>query len=40
MDFKVAGTKKGLTALQMDIKVGGLTSPIIKEAIEQKRKAK
>ena len=40
MDFKVAGTKKGITAIQMDIKVDGLTGPIIKEAIEKTRKAR
>ena len=32
MDFKVAGTKKGITAIQMDLKVDGLTPDIIKEA--------
>ncbi len=40
MEFKVAGTKKGITAIQMDIKVDGLTGPIIKEAIEKTRKAR
>ena len=35
MDFKVAGTKKGVTAIQMDIKVDGLTEAIIKEALEK-----
>ena len=34
MDFKVAGTKKGITAIQMDLKVHGLTPEIIKEALE------
>ena len=34
MDFKVAGTKKGITAIQMDLKNDGLTMPIIKEALE------
>ena len=33
MDFKVAGTHKGITAIQMDIKIHGLTRPIIEEAI-------
>jgi len=35
MDFKVAGTSKGITALQMDIKVSGLTSQVMSEALEQ-----
>ncbi len=35
MDFKVAGTKKGITAIQMDLKVHGLTPEIIKEALEK-----
>lgn len=35
MDFKVAGTKIGITACQMDIKIGGLTFQIMKEALEQ-----
>ena len=35
MDFKVAGTKDGITALQMDIKVGGITSQIMREALSQ-----
>ncbi len=35
MDFKVAGTKNGITALQMDIKIDGLTEEILKEALEQ-----
>lgn len=33
MDFKVAGTKDGITAIQMDIKIHGLTRPIVEEAI-------
>jgi polyribonucleotide nucleotidyltransferase len=37
MDFKVAGTRKGITALQMDIKVMGITSQIMQEAMEQAR---
>lgn len=40
MDFKVAGTDKGITALQMDIKVKGLTSTILAEALERARKAR
>ena len=35
MDFKVAGTRKGVTALQMDIKVTGITAQIMREALEQ-----
>ncbi|MFZ3072247.1 MAG: polyribonucleotide nucleotidyltransferase [Thermodesulfobacteriota bacterium] len=37
MDFKVAGTRQGITALQMDIKIGGVTSAIMKEALYQAR---
>ncbi len=37
MDFKVAGTAKGVTALQMDIKVAGITMQIMREALEQAR---
>ena len=40
MDFKVAGTKKGITAIQVDIKVDGLTPEIIKEAFEKTRVAR
>ena len=40
MDFKVAGTATGITALQMDIKVGGITPQIMSEALEQARKAR
>ena len=40
MDFKVAGTKKGITAIQMDIKIHGLTRPIIEEAIARTRQAR
>ena len=40
MDFKVAGTKEGITALQMDIKIQGLTKPIMQEALEQARKGR
>ncbi len=34
MDFKVAGTRKGITALQMDIKIKGVTKAILKEALD------
>ena len=37
MDFKVAGTRNGITALQMDIKISGITSQIMREALEQAR---
>ena len=37
MDFKVAGTSDGITALQMDIKVGGITADIMQQAMEQAR---
>ena len=37
MDFKVAGTENGITALQMDIKVAGITTEIMREALEQAR---
>jgi polyribonucleotide nucleotidyltransferase len=40
MDFKVAGTEKGITALQMDIKIRGITDKIIKQALEQSRPAR
>lgn len=40
MDFKVAGTKNGICALQMDIKIKGITREILKEALEQARKAR
>ena len=40
MDFKVAGTHKGITAIQMDIKIHGLTRPIIEEAIARTRQAR
>jgi polyribonucleotide nucleotidyltransferase len=40
MDFKVAGTRKGITALQMDIKIGGLTRQILSEAMEQARRGR
>ena len=40
MDFKVAGTHEGITAIQMDIKIHGLTRPIIEEAIARTRQAR
>ena len=40
MDFKVAGTKTGICALQMDIKIKGITKQILKEALEQAKKAR
>ena len=40
MDFKVAGTRKGITALQMDIKIKGVTKNILKEALAQAKKAR
>ena len=40
MDFKVAGTHKGITAIQMDIKIHGLTRPIVEEAIAATKKAR
>jgi len=40
MDFKVAGTAEGITALQMDIKISGITSEIMSHALEQARKAR
>jgi polyribonucleotide nucleotidyltransferase len=40
MDFKVAGTRKGITALQMDIKISGLTSAIMSQALGQARQAR
>ncbi len=40
MDFKVAGTKDGICALQMDIKIKGITKKILKEALEQAKKAR
>ena len=40
MDFKVTGTKDGITAIQMDIKIHGLTKPIVETAIEQCREAR
>ena len=40
MDFKVAGTEKGITAIQMDIKIDGLTPEIIRQSIEQTSKSR
>ncbi len=40
MDFKVAGTKEGITALQMDIKLGGISLDLLKEALEQAKEAR
>ena len=40
MDFKVAGTTQGITALQMDIKIGGITAQIMSEALEQARRGR
>ena len=40
MDFKVTGTRDGITAIQMDIKIHGLTRPIVEEAIRRTRQAR
>jgi len=40
MDFKVAGTREGITGLQMDIKIGGVTAALMREALEQARRAR
>jgi len=40
MDFKVAGSRDGITALQMDIKISGITKEILQEALEQAKKAR
>ena len=40
MDFKVAGTDKGITALQMDIKIGGITNEILRQALDQARQGR
>ena len=40
MDFKVAGTKKGITAIQMDVKIEGITEEILKDALNQGKKAR
>lgn len=40
MDFKIAGTRRGVTAIQMDVKIAGITAEILKEAIERGRRAR
>ena len=40
MDFKVAGTTQGITALQMDIKIGGVSRELLESALEQAREAR
>src|SRR5207245_844754 len=40
MDFKVAGTREGITALQMDIKIAGVNAQIMAEALEQAKKGR
>ncbi|HEX2953371.1 MAG TPA: S1 RNA-binding domain-containing protein, partial [Bacillota bacterium] len=40
MDFKVAGTREGITAIQMDIKIAGITKEILEEALEQARRGR
>src|SRR3970282_604436 len=40
MDFKVAGTTNGITALQMDIKVAGITTEVMRKALEQARQGR
>ncbi|HAP14712.1 MAG TPA: polyribonucleotide nucleotidyltransferase, partial [Lactococcus sp.] len=40
MDFKVAGTREGITALQMDIKIAGITAEILAEALAQAKRAR
>src|SRR6202042_955390 len=40
MDFKVAGTRAGITALQMDIKVGGVSVALMRQALEQARRGR
>ncbi len=40
MDFKVAGTRDGITAIQMDVKVSGISLPILREALEHARRAR
>ncbi|MBI3952107.1 MAG: polyribonucleotide nucleotidyltransferase [Acidobacteria bacterium] len=40
MDFKVAGTRRGITALQMDIKISGITAQILAEALEQAKEGR
>jgi polyribonucleotide nucleotidyltransferase len=40
MDFKVTGTRQGITALQMDMKIGGITSELLKQALQQAREGR
>jgi len=40
MDFKIAGTKKGITAIQMDVKIDGISQKILKEVLSQGKKAR
>mgnify|MGYP005674632193 CR=1 FL=1 len=40
MDFKVAGTERGVTAFQMDVKIGGISEGLLREALEQARRAR
>ncbi len=40
MDFKVAGTEKGITAFQMDVKIGGVSSEVLRNALEQARRGR
>ena len=40
MDFKVAGTSKGITAIQMDIKIKGIDAQILKQLLQQARKGR
>jgi len=40
MDFKVAGTREGITALQMDIKLGGISRDVLKEALYQAKEGR
>lgn len=40
MDFKVAGTKEGISAMQMDIKLGGVALPVLKEALDQAKEGR
>ncbi|MCK7480335.1 MAG: hypothetical protein M0C28_26070 [Candidatus Moduliflexus flocculans] len=40
MDFKVCGTEKGITAMQMDIKIDGLTEDILRKALDQAREGR
>src|ERR1700744_1152218 len=40
MDFKIAGTQKGVTGIQLDIKIDGITEPIVRGALEQAKEAR